>query len=103
MAGVAAAAAIITATAATTTAVLNYEANQDAAAAQRSLAEQQAATLDRERADAAALANKQAGTGAVFGNDPTVKSVVTGLGFGSGGSGPNTGFGRAVLTGGSNP
>ncbi len=98
MAAVAAVAAVVTAAASVSFGTLNYLQAQDAAAAQKSLQEQQAAQLAAEQTAANNLAASEAVSGQTFAKDSTV--AATGLGFGSGGSGQNTGFGRAQLTGG---
>lgn len=101
MAGVAAVAAVVTAATAVSFGTLNYLQSQDAASAQAKLAAEQADRLKQEQNAASSLAAAQAVGGQTFGKDTTT-AITTGLGFGSGGNGPSTGFGRAQLIGESN-
>ena len=76
--------------------VANYTAAQEAADAQRSLANEQASRLKLEGEARTAQAAEQAKTGASFGfGDTNPKSLETGFGFGNApSSSPNSGRGQ---------
>lgn len=79
--------------------VANYMAQQDAAAAQKGLANQQAAQLKSQQDAASAEAAREAGTGATFGfSDQTPRAMLTGFGFGAAPAG-SANSGRAQITG----
>jgi hypothetical protein len=76
----------VAAAATTVTGVMNYEAGQQAAKAQKDLANQQAGQLQQQEAQAQALAAQEATSGQTFGFDSTnhpLAGVMTGVGFGS--------------------
>lgn len=87
------------AAASTGVAVANYEAAQDAAGAQRNLANDQRAALKASQDAATAQAAAQESTGSAFGfTDRTSKTIQTGFGFGTAPAGsPNSG--RSQITG----
>lgn len=95
--------AVVTAAATVTTGVINYEQGQQAAKAEKNLANQQATQLQQEQAQAAALQATEAVEGQTFGfptdsaGGPGRAVVMTGLGFGQGGgSSPNAGSGAVT-------
>lgn len=92
--------AAVTATAAVAGGVANYSAQQRAADKARSLKNEQASSIKAQQDAAAALAAKQAATGASFGYAPNASAFATGFGFTDKKGAPNTGFGRTQLTGG---
>lgn len=92
--------AAVTAAATVGTGVANYLQSQDAANAAKSLRDQQAAQLNAQQQQETALANQEAVTGQNFAKSNDMNVLATGLGFGAGNGGPNTGFGRASLTAG---
>ena len=75
--------------------IATYEAGQQAAAAAKSLANQQQSELQSQQEQEAALRAQQAGAGSTFGEETGGGALSTGFGFGTApAASPNAGRGQ---------